>query len=363
MKPRIVDRAHLQKSIAICETNQCGNWGTRDGRTGCLLLPKPCDIERRLLAGAGCVADPPQFGPHQPPGHAFAPKADARFVTARDFQQDILRLAGMVPNDIGLIVGVARSGMSVASMLAMYLHLPMAAIRQTQGDVVHVGNGWRLNESKHAIKKTRALVVDDTVMTGNSLKAIRPVMDREFPEATTAAVYVNPSANVKPDIHVVDLPWPHLLEWNLFNSVMSPNTACDFDGILCRDCSPEQDDDGERYLDFIRNAKPLYVPRKEPVPLIVTARIAKYRKPTEAWLRRHGMRWYKLVMHPAKTLAERNRDDIAAYKARHYSEWLETHTPNPAPAMFIESDDRQARAIARNAKRLVVCPSTAGVYT
>lgn len=362
VRPVIVNRAHLQKSIAVCETNQCGKFGTRDGRTGCLLLEKPCDIERRLLAGEGCVDDPPQFGPFKQSGRPFATGGEAKFITSAQLQRDILSLVGMIPSDIGVIVGVARSGMNVATMLSMYLHLPLVAIRQSQGDIVGVGNGWRLNESREAITNKRAIIVDDTVMTGNSLAHIRPVVNRQFPGASTAAIYVNPNANVKPDFHVVDLPWPHLLEWNLFNSVMSPNIACDFDGILCQDCQPGDDDDGPRYRNFIDNAKPLYAPRKEPIPLIVTARIQKYRRQTEAWLRRHGIRWFKLVMHPAKTLAERNRDDIAAFKAREYAKWLEHHTPNPAPAMFVESDDRQARRIANLSGRMVICPSTAGVY-
>jgi hypothetical protein len=245
----------------------------------------------------------------------------------------------------------------------MYLHLPMVTIRQTMNDVVQTGNGWRLGGSKHVNPKTeKILVVDDTVMTGNSIKAIRPLVSREFGNAIYAAVYVNPRANVKPDIWSVDLPWPHILEWNVFNSILSPSAAMDFDGILCHDCPPGSDDDGPRYLDFIRNAKPLYVPRRCSVPLIVTARIEKYRTETEAWLRRHGIVFHRLVMHPAATLAERQRDNIAAFKARHYMQWASRHKAIPGPHIFFESEDRQAKEIARISKLLTICPHTAGCY-
>lgn len=212
------------------------------------------------------------------------------------------------------------------------------------------------------IPNGKVLIVDDTVMTGNSLKAIRPLVQREFPNVLTSAVYVNPLAVVKPDLWAVDLGWPHLLEWNLFNSVLSSNMACDFDGILCRDCPAGSDDDGPKYLEFINNAQPLYVPRKEPIPLIVTARIEKYRTETEAWMSRWGIRCRKLVMHPASTLVERNRDNIPAYKARHFSDWARHHKPKPPPLAFIESDDRQARMIAKTTGLMVICPATAGVY-
>lgn len=286
-----------------------------------------------------------------------------RFIKSAELQEDIKLLLAKVPSDVTAIAGVARSGLSVATMLAMYLQLPMITIRQTMNDIVDTGNGWRLGGSRHIDpRQGKILVVDDTVMTGNSIKAIRPLVNKEIGEAVYAAVYVNPLAKLKPDIWAVDLPWPHILEWNVFNSILSPSCAMDFDGILCHDCPAGSDDDGERYLDFIRNAAPLYVPRRTAVPLIVTARIEKYRAETEAWLARHGIRWQKLVMHPAKTLRERQKDNIPAYKARHYAAWAKHHRPAPGPNIFFESEDWQAKEIARASQLMVICPHTAGVY-
>lgn len=286
-----------------------------------------------------------------------------RFISSQQFQEDIKLLLSKIPPDITAIAGVARSGLSAATMLSMYLHLPMITIRQTMNDIVPTGNGWRLGGSRHVDPSGKILVVDDTVMTGNSLRAINQLVKRELGDSIYASVYCNPNATRKPDIWAVDLPWPHLLEWNIFNSILSPSLACDFDGILCRDCPPGSDDDGERYLNFINNAQPLYVPRRAQIPLIVTARIEKYREPTEQWLRRHRINWHRLVMHPAKTLAERQRDDIPAFKARHFREWAVTHRPAPGPIIFMESEDWQARKIGKQAKMLCVCPSTCGVYS
>ena len=54
-------------------------------------------------------------------------------------------------------------------------------------DVVQTGNGWRLGGSKHVNPRTeKILIVDDTVMTGNSLRAIKPLIDREFGNAVAA---------------------------------------------------------------------------------------------------------------------------------------------------------------------------------
>ena len=287
----------------------------------------------------------------------------ARFIKSSQFQEDIKLLLAKIPSDVTAIAGVARSGLSVATMLAMYLQLPMITIRQTMNDIVDTGNGWRLGGSKHVDpRQGKILVVDDTVMTGNSIKAIRPLIKSQIGNAVYAAVYVNPLARLKPDIWAVDLPWPHILEWNVFNSILSPSCAMDFDGILCHDCPAGSDDDGKKYLTFIQHAKPLYVPRRTPIPLIVTARIEKYRAETENWLRRHNIRWNRLVMHPAATLRDRMRDNIAAFKAKHFAVWAKSHRPSPGPTMFFESEDRQAREIAQISKLMVICPHTAGVY-
>lgn len=289
----------------------------------------------------------------------------ARFITSAQLQYDTKVLLSRIPSDITAIAGVARSGLSVATMLSMYLHLPMITIRQTMNDVIDTGNGWRLGGSHHINpKKEKVLIVDDTVMTGNSIKAIKPLVQREFGDHLFAAVYVNPAAAYKPDIWAVDLPWPHILEWNVFNSILSDSIATDFDGILCLDCPPGSDDDGEKYLHFIENAQPLYVPRRMPVPLVVTARIEKYRRPTEIWLQKHGIHVKQLIMHPANTLRERERDDICAFKAMHFSNWINSYNAKVQPQIFFESEDWQARRIGQlvSGQRLVICPHTAGVY-
>jgi len=294
---------------------------------------------------------------------AFKAQGKPIFVKSSQQQEDIKILMSKIPHDVTAIAGVARSGMSVATMISMYLHLPLLTIRQNSGDIQATGNGWRLGEKKHVDPKTdKVLIIDDTVMTGNSLKAIAPLVQREFGNSMSGAVYVNPLAKVKPDIWAVNLAWPHLLEWNLFNSVLSPNMATDFDGVLCHDCPPEQDDDGKKYIDFIENAKPLYISRKATIPLIVTARTEKYRPQTEAWLKKWGISFRKLVMHPAKTLAERNRDDIPAYKAKHFQAWAKTHRASPPPLGFIESDDRQAKRIAKLTGLMVISPHAGKVY-
>lgn len=286
------------------------------------------------------------------------------FLTVNDLASDAVKLASILPSDTKAIVGVARSGMTPANIVATMLHLPLLAVRQTKHDVIEVGNGWRMGGSSHiaTARNKKVAVIDDTVMTGNSFRHIDKLLQKNFSDYVTCGIYVNPLATKKPDLMVHELAWPHILEWNLFNSVLSPNCATDFDGVLCHDCQPWQDDDGPNYSDFIANAVPRYLSRKTPIPLIITARIEKYREPTVKWLQEHGVKFGRLIMHPAKSTQERRRDDIAAWKASHFEKWAKKHKPRPAPLMFIESEPAQAKRINEITGRLVTCPSNAKVY-
>lgn len=283
--------------------------------------------------------------------------ATPQFITTARLAEDVKGLVAILPPGITQVAGIARSGLHAASLISMLLHVPLLIVRQTQGDIVEAGHGWRLAEGRPAAEET-TLIVDDTVMTGNSLQAVTPLVEKRFPKRLFAAVYVNPLARKKPDLWAVDLPWPHLLEWNLFNSVLSPMTAVDFDGILCQDCPMGDDDDGPRYAQFLESAVPLYLSRKTTIPLIVTARLEKYRSQTLAWLQKWGLRVERLEMGPWRNNGERAQADIVGYKAQHFRQFMQTHRRRgPQPHLFVESNPRLAKSIAERSGGVVVCPA------
>lgn len=348
---------HRQGKIINEKDELCDRCLLRQAVTGRPTSSAPQVITKSLITGSRTVV--------KQKGSPFTATGEPQWVSVQQLATDAATLAQMLPSDVRAIVGVARSGMTPAAMVATILHLPLLAIRQTKHDVIDVGNGWRIGSGSDHVETmvgSKVAIIDDTVMTGNSFKDIRDIVAEKFPNNITCALYVNPLARMKPDVWVHDLGWPHLLEWNLFNSILSPNAACDFDGILCDDCPHGSDDDGPRYLEFINNARPKYLARRTAIPLIVTARIEKYRAATEAWLARWGIRFHRLVMHPAATLAERNRDDIAAYKAKHFAAWSAGHKPHPAPLLFIESEDWQANRIGEITGLMSVCPASENVY-
>lgn len=281
-----------------------------------------------------------------------------RFVGLPDLGRDSLRLASMIPPCVDCIIGVARSGVSVASIVAMVTHKPLFILRQSFCDIIDSGHGWRLaNQAAGA----NAVLIDDTVMTGSSFQKNLPIAYSMFKNVITAACYVNPATTWHPDLFVEHLPWPHLLEWNLFNSVFTTSMAVDFDGILCHDCPPECDDDGPKYREWMDRVKPLYPIRNRPIPLIVTARLEKYRSQTETWLMKNGIHAKRIEMGPWGSNRERAMASISQFKASHFVEFSNSRVA-VEPPLFVESDAVQAREIARISNGLVVCPSAARCF-
>jgi hypoxanthine phosphoribosyltransferase len=270
----------------------------------------------------------------------------------------------MMPPETKAIIGVARSGMTPAAIAAKMLHVPLLSLSQGKSDVVECGNGFRLAQGQHKPAPLDGLVVivDDTVMTGHSMQTSIDIAEDIFPDFITAACFVYPETKCKPDLFVEELPAPHLLEWNVFNSAFLRCMALDFDGILCENPEVWQDDDGDSYLEFIKNAKPKYLPRRESIPLVVTARVEKYRHATLQWLEKHNVKVDRLVMHPAISTAEREQDCIASFKARHFKKWHEIAGGGIMDRIFLESEHWQAKEIADSSGLAVVCPASGAIF-
>lgn len=275
-----------------------------------------------------------------------------RYVTAAHYMRDLQHLASLVPHEVTAIAGVPRSGMFPASWLAMQLHLPLYSIHKDSG-LQPMDCGWRMKHTDEA--DGTLLIVDDTTASGTSARWLAPQRRALTRKTLHAVVYAAPESKELVDLFAVELPIPHYLEWNLFNSVYSPLMALDFDGVLCEDCPAPYDDDAEHYQQFLVNARPLYLSRRCDIPLIVTARLEKYRPQTEAWLERYGIKCNRLVMGPWDSVEERRANyNCGAYKGAIYRDSDCT--------IFVESCPVQSREIAIASGKTVICPTTAEVW-
>jgi uncharacterized HAD superfamily protein/hypoxanthine phosphoribosyltransferase len=264
----------------------------------------------------------------------------------------------LVPRDVDLVVGIPRSGMIPAHLLALYMNRLVVDLETFLANGA-AGHG-RTRSPGAGIREPFAarhvLLVDDSMSSGKSMQAVlERVRAANFPgKVTTLAVIVTPSTTHAVDLHFKELPRPRVFEWNLFHHPEMENSCFDLDGVLCVDPTEDDNDDGPRYVEFLRSARPRFVPTRK-IAHIVSARLERYRTETEDWLARHGIAYGELHLVDLPSAAERQRLGVhATHKATVYKA--------SGAVLFYESDVQQARDIARLSGKPVLCTADMQLY-
>ena len=256
---------------------------------------------------------------------------------------------------VDAIIGIPRSGMIPASLIALYLGKPLFTVDQFfQGSFLNFTT--RLKKDKSYTEVNKVLVVDDSCNTGSCLNRVKDILSERSNgiEILYSAVYVTEQASKMVDFYFEICPLPRVFEWNIMDHDILARSCVDMDGVLCVDPTPEQNDDGNDYLEFIRTAKPLFTPQHK-IKAIVTSRLEKYRKPTEQWLSDHKINYDTLYMMNYKTAEERRAANrYAEYKAEIYE--------NTKATLFIESEVWQAKSIHSKTFKPVYCLGNGAFY-
>jgi uncharacterized HAD superfamily protein len=273
-------------------------------------------------------------------------------ITFDEWTRDTLALSQMIladHPDVSGIAGCPRSGMRAACDIALRLGLPLYEASLDGLRLSGGGGGSRVRSAKiHGPRKSfdgPIVIVDDSTCSGVAIREMK-----SSPSLADLPVYVVYAANSARSLvngYAVHKDLPHWFDWNMLNNgiVLRSGVGTDFDGVLCPDCDNADDDDGERYVAWMENVKPIRFPRDYRVPFIVTARREAYREITERWLARWTINYGKLVMFPG-TFAERSATDIGQWKAEECNRL--------GVGLFIESDYRQACRIAEIRRTPVV---------
>jgi uncharacterized HAD superfamily protein/hypoxanthine phosphoribosyltransferase len=262
--------------------------------------------------------------------------------TYHDLQRDILQNLWRIPNDVDVIVGIPRSGMLVASFMSLSLNLPLVDLDGfCSGRVFESGTTRRRNNA--SLHFRRALIVDDSSRTGEALaRAVEKLNTAScvLPPVVTCVVYGTSAIRDAVDIVMEIIDQPRIFEWNVLHHPGILKDAClDIDGVLCHDPNHAENDDGPAYLDFLKEARPLYLP-SHPIKALVTSRLEKYRPETENWLSRHGIVYEKLIMLDLPNAMERRKAGAhGSHKAAYYR--------SSSATLFVESELKQAHEIAR----------------
>lgn len=273
------------------------------------------------------------------------------FKTIQNMTCDIFNNLNRVPHDIDLIVGVPRSGMLAASIIALYLNLPLIDMDSFLKGKIYDAGDTKKNERwiSKPDEARKILIVEDSVYTGNSIKKTREKLDGLFDSKTVYyAVYVIGESKHLVDIYCDICEPPRMFEWNCFHHQHINEVCFDIDGVLCRDPSNEENDDGKRYIHFISTVEPLVIPTFT-IGYIITSRLEKYRSETEAWLEKNGIKYNEMIMMQFASKEERIRSGShGSFKGEAYKRLKGT-------SLFIESDPDQAQEIANISGKGVFC--------
>lgn len=271
---------------------------------------------------------------------------DLYYRSFEDLNRLVRESAIKLPNDIDVVVGIPRSGLLVANLIALHLHVPLAELSGfARGELLY--QGWRMSERGEMPRFRKALVVDDSISSGAELRNAQAKLKDVRTPLLYAAAYAVPEA-----LHMVDfafevLPQPRAFEWNIMHGAVLKNACVDIDGVLCPDPTDEENDDGERYLKFLTGTPVRCRPRGR-IKHLVTSRLERYRRETEQWLAANGIDYERLWMAPYATAAERRAAQAyAKLKADIYRE--------TGAELFIESAEHVARDIAEIVQRPVFC--------
>lgn len=269
-----------------------------------------------------------------------------RYVTIAELSDMIRQNLWKIPHDIDLVVGIPRSGLMAANMIALYLNRRLSDLDSfIEGRIIPCGENRVSMVSTSEIKKV--LVVDDSVHSGNALNKAKKKISNLT--GTYSFFYFSPIVTTMGkqyvDAYAETIDDERIFEWNLFHHPQINNSCLDLDGVLCKD--PIIDDDGEQYKEFIRTALPLFLPTTT-INTIITCRLEKYRLLTEEWLHQHNIRYNNLIMLNLPTRESRlSWGKHGEYKGEYYK--------SSSNNLFIESSFAQAQIIASISRKPVIC--------
>lgn len=274
------------------------------------------------------------------------------FRTISDLNNLIINNLARIPDNIDLIVGVPRSGMVPAYFIALNLNLPCVDVNALlNNQKIECGNTKRRdNWVKYCSEAKNILIVEDSINSGKSILEVKNrLKEVDYNQNITyMAVYASEKSCEMVDIYLEKLAQPRMFEWNYMHHGLLKYACFDIDGVLCEDPTEEQNDDGERYIEFIRNAKVRFKPTYK-IGTLVTCRLEKYRAETEMWLKKNEIEYDKLIMMNLKTKEER----IAC--GNHGQFKGEIYKSIKDAVIFVESDFSQAKIIADKSRKLVYC--------
>lgn len=268
-----------------------------------------------------------------------------------DMNDAVVRNLHRLPRDIDLVVGVPRSGILAATLVSLTANIPMTDLDSFLAGRIYtsgITKRWA-GLDRQTSEMRKILVIDDSIIGGTAMRDAREKIAASGMQCDFifAAVFGLSLQHEESDVVFEVVPHPRMFQWNFMHHVFLEQCCVDIDGVLCLDPTEEENDDGPVYEKFLSEARPLLGPTRK-IGWLVTSRLEKYRKLTEAWLDKHKIKYDHLIMLDLPNKAERQRLGAhGSFKADFYRK--------SNAILFIESEHEQALKIAKLSGKPVLC--------
>ncbi len=220
--------------------------------------------------------------------------------------------ANKLPQKYDCVVVIPRSGLAIGQIISQKHGVPLS----TPESFIR-GEYWQSRDS--GTKEIKSiLLVEDSVNSGRTMKDYQKLIAASNPnlKIATASLFASENSKKWIDHYYIELHKTTIFEWNLLSAgYQAGPLASDLDGVLCEDCPKELDDDGEKYVEWMRTVKPQLIPNFT-IEAIITARLSKYRSNTEAWLKQQGVKYNQLIMLELPFAKDRSIKKVVSYKSR-----------------------------------------------
>lgn len=244
------------------------------------------------------------------------------------------------PNTYDVIVGIPRSGLLVANLIALKTGKPL-----TTPELFIRDHYWQSDLIDKKEEYKNILLVDDSITSGKTIEeSLQLLRSYENLNITKAALIATEESKALVDLYYKIIPHPRVFEWNLLHSKKG-KLVSDLDGVICENCPPGVDLNEELYTKWIKNAKPYLIPAFE-IDVILSNRLEKYRSETEEWLAKHGVRYKELILWDIQSKKERG--------GKHAQRKIEVLL-KIKPDMFWESSFAEAKHIWEATKISTIC--------
>lgn len=277
-----------------------------------------------------------------------------KYTSYNDLINDIKKnLYKLHDKNYDLVVGIPRSGMVPSYAIGLFLNIHVTDF-ESFIENKPLKSGLTRNvkyniDNSHDAK--RILLVDDTISSGKQLQLKKDKIPDHIKNKITSLVIYSTLDSDLVDIYFELVGYKRLYEWNIFHRDYLQNACLDIDGVLCVDPSQDEDDDGEKYINFINNAKPYLIPSYK-VHSLVTNRLEKYRPQTESWLKKYNIQYDHLIMLNTPTKTTKYKTGIYMdHKANYFNS-------NDKLKVFIESSEKEAIHIMKKSGKPVLCVSS-----